>query len=433
MCYAIPAKLIKICENNIGIVDYFGENRRILLDLPDVKVGDYIFAQGGISVRKVPEKEALDILETWKEIFFELKKTDQTLSQIDEENIPDNVLGVLQKVNLRKALTPGDLYSLFKMNTPAELKVLYEVANNVRQREHGNASCVHGIIEFSNFCQANCHYCGIRKNRTINRYRMSVDEIIAIAKYAIDQYGFKAFVLQSGEDYWYTDEILETLVRSIRRLGVLVFISIGDRSISTYQRLYHAGARAALLRFETSNAKLFSTLRPETTLSKRLELIHALKNMGYILATGFIMGFPGETIDDRVNNILLTKRLSPDMYSFGPLIPTQNTPLANALPVSVSDVLKTIAIARLADSQSNILVTTALETLDSNALKDGLSAGANSMMINLTPQKYKQLYNIYDNRAGITDDIAASVQTTINLLQSLGRAPTDLSIAARQK
>jgi biotin synthase len=433
MCYAIPAKLIKICKNNIGIVEYFGETRRILLDLKDVKIGDYVFAQGGISVRKVPEKEALEILDTWKEIFFELKKTDIALSKVDESEIPDNVLAILQKINLRKSLTPKELRALFEMHQPNELKVLYEVANNVRQREHGNASCVHGILEFSNYCQMNCHYCGIRNNRAINRYRMTVDEIVAAAKYAIDKYGFKAFVLQSGEDYWYTDDILETLVKSIRSLGVLIFLSIGDRPASTYKRLYKAGARATLMRFETSNPELFSTLRPGTTLTQRLKLIRDLKEMGYILATGFIIGFPGETIDDRVNNILLTKQLAPDMYSFGPLIPTQGTPLANTPKIDVSDALKTIAIARLADSQSNILVTSAVETLSSNATREALLAGANSMIINLTPQQYKKLYAIYDNRAGAEHKVAASVQATINLLQSLGRAPTDLSIAARQK
>jgi biotin synthase len=277
---------------------------------------------------------------------------------------------------------------------------------------------------------ANCHYCGIRKSRLINRYRLSVNEIIHIAKNAIDTYGFKAFVLQSGEDPWYTDEILETLVNSIRQLGTLVFISIGNRSIKTYKRLYDAGARAALLRFETSNADLFSMLKPNSTLEDRLSLIHALKDIGYILATGFMIGLPGETLEDRVNNILLTKKLSPDMYSFGPLIPTQNTPLANVPSVPVKEVLKTIAIARLFDSQCNILVTTALQTLDANATKEGLLAGANSMMINLTPPNYKKLYTIYDNRADSTNEISASVQAIVNLLQSLGRAPTDLSIAA---
>jgi biotin synthase len=224
---------------------------------------------------------------------------------------------------------------------------------------------------------------------------------------------------------------LEKIVRSIRQLGVLVFLSIGHRPIETYKRLYQAGARAALMRFETANEKLFARLRPGTTLAARLNLIRELKQMGYILATGFILGLPGETLDDRLNNILLTQQLQPDMYSFGPLIPTQQTPLANAPRLNIDDVLKTIAVTRLIDYQSNILVTTALETLDSNASKAALLAGANSMMINITPQTYKKLYTIYDNRAGTQVNVAKSVQATVNLLYSLGRAPTDLSIQAR--
>jgi biotin synthase len=431
MCYAIPAKLIEICDRQIGIVEYFGETRRILIDLPDIKVGDYVYAQGGISIRKVPKKEALDILETWKEIFFELKQTDQAISKLDESNVPENILSILQKVNLRQSLKPTELKSLFGIQNRNELKVLYEIANNVRQREHGNASCVHGILEFSNYCNAQCHYCGIRKPRHIHRYRMTFDEIMQAAKHAIDTYGFKALVLQSGEDRYYTTTLLIKIVRALRQLGILVFLSIGDRSAQTYQDLYQAGARAALMRFETSNETLFSKIKPGTTLQERLNLIDELKKIGYILASGFIIGLPGETHDDCIRNILLTKQTAPDMYSFGPLIPTKNTPLAHAKTPNLHEVLKTIALTRLTAYSSNILVTSALETLDPGAAREGLLAGANSMMINITPEKYKKLYTIYDHRKGSKTNIEKCVQETVDLLYSLGRSPTDLSVASR--
>ncbi len=433
MCYAIPAKVVEIKKDkNIAVIDYFGETRHVLLDLTDVHVGDYIYAQGGISVRKIPEQEALEILETWKEIFFELKKTDEALSQLDEDKVPKNVLGILQKVNLRKSLKPEELVALFSLQEPNELSVLYEIANNVRQREHGNASCVHGIIEFSNYCQCHCQYCGIRCERKIPRYRMSPEEIIETAKYAIDHDGFKAFVLQSGEDPWYDDDTLYHIVKTIRGMGTLVFLSLGMRSLKSYQKLYEAGARAVLMRFETSNPKIFSSLRPNTTLEERLNLIQDLQKTGYILATGFLIGLPSETLQDRVNNILLTKQLAPDMYSFGPFLPTTDTPLADLTPPTQEEVLKTIAIARLQDASCNILVTTAMETLDKAMLKEALMAGGNSMMINVTPSHYKKLYSIYDNRAGMKDEVALSVQNTVNLLYSLGRAPTDLDIQKRK-
>lgn len=427
MCYAIPAKLIAI-EGKIGVIDYFGEQRKILLDLDDIKIGDYVYAQGGVLVRKIPAKEALEILVHWKEIFFELKKTDIALAKIDQNKLSPNALAVLQKVNLRKSLAPKEMLALFELQDAQELKVLYEIANNVRMREHGNSSCVHGIIEFSNHCHNSCHYCGIRSERELLRYRMSVDEIIAVAKDACDNYGFKALVLQSGEDFWYTDEKLEMIVKAIRKMGVLIFVSLGLRSKETYRKLYAAGARAALIRFETSNKTLFEKLRPTTKLDDRIELIKYLKEIGYVLATGFIIGLPQETNEDIVNNILLAKYFACDMYSFGPLISASETPLESVPKVAKDLVLKTIAVTRLVDSDSNILVTTALETLDSTAKKEALLAGANSMMINITPIKYRQLYKIYDNKVDLKKETKTNIQAAIKLLYDLGRVPTDIGL-----
>lgn len=426
MCYAIPAKLISI-DDQIGIIDYFGEQRKILLDLDDLQIGDYVYAQGGVLVRKIPEKDALEILEHWKDIFFELKKTDAALAKIDQDRLSPNALAILQKINLRKSLTKQEMLTLLKLQDPQELEVLYEIANNVRNREHGNASCVHGIIEFSNYCYNNCHYCGIRADRNLPRYRMSIEEIITAAQDAVTKHGFKALVLQSGEDLWYDNDKLTTIVKVIRKMGVLVFVSLGSRSKETYRKLYEAGARAALMRFETSNSDIFAKLRPGTNLDERIELIKYLKEIGYVLATGFIIGLPGETHEDIVNNILLSKYLAPDMYSFGPLIPTSETPLCYSPKVAKNLILKIIAITRFVDSNSNILVTTALETLDNTAKKEALLSGANSMMINITPTKYKQFYTIYDNKADLEKEIMQSIQETVGLLYDLGRAPTDIA------
>lgn len=427
MCYAIPAKLVAI-DGLKGTVDYFGEKRQILLDLDDIKVGDYLYAQGGISVRKILAEEAEEVLKTWREVFFELQKTDRALAKLDETKLSTNALGILQKINLRKSLKKDEMQALLELTDPNELSVLYEIANNVRQREHGNASCVHGIIEFSNYCSQQCHYCGIRQPKNIKRYRMSEQEIIVAAKRAVDEFGFKALVLQSGEDNWYDAEKLVHIVREIRNMGVLVFLSIGSRSKETYQKLYEAGARAALLRFETSNPEIFQKLRPGNTLADRVALIKELKQIGYIIATGFIIGFPGETTTDIVNNILLTKYLAPDMYSFGPLIPTKGTPLAEQPLITKDLVLKTIAVSRFIDIDCNILITTALETLAPEAKREALLAGGNSLMIDVTPPEYKDLYTIYDGKAETSSALAACVQDTVELLYSLGRAPTDIGI-----
>lgn len=432
MCYAIPAKLIKILKkkkHKIGIIDYFGEERQVIIDIDDLKVGDYVYAQGGVLIRKVPTKEALEILEYWKDIFFQLKQTDEALSKVDQDKLPPNALAILQKVNLRKSLKRDEMLTLLGLTQKEELAVLNEIANNVRQQQHGNSSCIHGVIEFSNYCRNSCFYCGIRCEQNIQRYRMSVEEIIAAAKEAVEKYGFKALVLQSGEDLWYDDAMLEKIVTEVRALGILVCLSIGSRDIETYRKLYAAGARAALIRFETSNAEIFAKLRPGTNLQDRIKLIDDVRELGFVLATGFILGLPGETHEDIANNILLTKYFNPDMYTFGPLIPTQDTPLANCSQITKDLVLKATAITRFVDANSNILVTTASETLDKSLRKEALLAGANSMMINVTPAQYRNLYSIYDNKTEDSFDVAQCIKESIDLLMSLGRCPTDLGIS----
>ncbi len=426
MCYAIPGKVVEL-KDSIVVVDYFGEHRNVLNKFIEVKIGDYVYAQGGILIDTIAEEDALEILGFWKEKFFELKKADDKLAEtMDARRSSDNLLSVLQKVNLNKKLGRKEILALLKTGKKEELELIYKTANNIRRKELGNSCCVHGIIEFSNYCRNNCFYCGIRKDKDIERYRMSPNEIVEAAKYAVKELGFKALVLQSGEDFWFDDEKLVRIIEEIKKLNILIFLSIGVRSKLSYKKFYEAGARAVLLRFETSNEKTFHRLRPNTGFNQRVKLIKYLKKVGYIVATGFLIGLPEETEEDIINNILLTKSLNADMYSFGPLIPAIYTPLENQSIVDKDIVLKTIAITRLIDKKSKILVTSALETLDTTAKREGLMAGANSLMINITPAKYKSLYAIYPNKAGNDKDIEGNIKDTLELLYSLGRAPTDL-------
>jgi biotin synthase len=427
MCYAIPGKVVGL-KDNIAIIDYFGEQRKVLNEFQDIKIGDYIYAQGGVLINRITDKEAEEILNFWKEQFFELKTVDKELSNIHDADASPQILDILQKINLKKRLTGEELMRLLSINKSEELGLLYETANNTRQREHDNACCVHGIIEFSNYCSNNCHYCGIRKDREIKRYRMSVEDIISVAKRSVDEYGFKALVLQSGEDPYYDERKLIEIVTEIRKFNVLIFLSIGDRSKELYKKIFEAGARGVLLRFETSNEGIFNKLRPKTSLKERVQLIKDIKAMGYVLATGFMIGLPGETNEDIINNIILTHSLKADMYSFGPLIPTRYTPLEKNTKPSKDHVLKIISITRFIDRDSKILVTTALETLDKDARREGLLAGANSLMINITPKDYAGLYSIYDDKADASQDLNKTIKETVSLLYSIGRAPTDLGI-----
>jgi biotin synthase len=392
MCYAIPGKIVEL-DTRSATIEYYGEKKKAYTDLVDVKEGDYVYAQGGFVISKVPEEEALNILKDWQELFFQLQETDRKLS-----------------------------------NNP---KTIYQRANAVRQKYQGNSCCVHGILEFSNHCSQNCFYCGIRSdNRNISRYRMSVDEILSNVEYAVNKLGFKALVLQSGEDYWYDEEKLTTMIKQIRdNFPSLIFLSIGERDEKTYKRLFEVGARGALIRFETSNRELYSRFKPGSSYDKRIDLIRNLRKIGYLIITGFLVGLPGQKSKEILTDIQLTAELDAEMFSFGPFIPHPQTPLHNTPLPELDTMLNAIAKSRLMSPSAKILVTTALETLDKEkGAREGLMAGANSLMINITPIKYRRLYEIYPNRAGTEDDTQTRIDAVLTLLYSLGRAPTDLGI-----
>lgn len=389
MCYAIPGKVVAI-KNSTVVVDYFGEQKKAHNSFYKLNVGEYVYAQGGVVVQKISAHEAEPILATWRELFFQLKQQDLRLTR--------------------------------------EPKTLYQIANSVRQRHLGNACCVHGIIEFSNYCEQNCLYCGIRKgNVRLKRYRMNIAEIVKTAKYAVNELGFKALVLQSGEDSWYARLKLISLVKEIMaNVPVFLILSIGERDVATFAELYQAGARGILLRFETSKTELYSKLKPGRKLEERLSLLKKLKELGYLLFTGFLIGLPGQTEKDVLNDIHLTGKIGADMFSFGPFLPHPETPLRAVQPPTLKTVLTATARARLLYPEAKILATTALETLaGEKGLRSALSSGANSLMINVTPAKYQQLYEIYPNRAS-ANPLKAKIKKCLNLLYDLGRAPTDI-------
>jgi len=215
MCYAIPGKVVSV-EGDIATVDYFGESRKAKLVSGSVVPGEYVYAQGGIIVGKIPEKDALPILENWRKQFFELKKVDERLSSAQ---------GILS-VKKAGTLTHDDMLDVLGMEGRG-LESLFSAANRIRKERLDNACCVHGIIEFSNHCSVNCLYCGIRcDNQDLRRYRMDEKEILDAVRHAVDDLGFKALVLQSGEDPYYTDDMLVDIVKKIHeRHGVLLFLT----------------------------------------------------------------------------------------------------------------------------------------------------------------------------------------------------------------
>jgi biotin synthase len=422
MCYAIPGKVTAI-ENKKVAVDYFGEKKTAINEIVDLKVGDYIYAQGGYVIQTVPEKEAIETLETWKELFFELRETDVKLSRKPSElGVDQSFSLIIDKASEGRELNRDELLRLLKSEKPAEIELLYKTANFLRQKHLSNSCCVHGIIEFSNYCKNDCVYCGIRKsNVELKRYRMTEEEILAAAAEAIEQHGFKALVLQSGEDPEFPVERVAKLIKAIKaRHAVLIFASVGETSKPGLKALWAAGARGILMRFETSDPQMYGKLHCGDKLEERLEELREAYRLGFLVITGGLIGLPGQTAESLLDDILLTKELNAEMYTFGPVLP-------DGPPTEL--ILKVLAVSRLVDPKNaKIVVTTGFETLDPEARRKGLLAGANSVMLNVTPFQYRQLYDIYPNRAHVTETVEQQIKTTLELLYSLGRAPTDLGI-----
>ncbi|MCX5716351.1 MAG: [FeFe] hydrogenase H-cluster radical SAM maturase HydE [Candidatus Omnitrophica bacterium] len=416
MCYAIPGKIVEI-QPGLATINYFGETRKARNDFFNLAIGDYVYAQGGLVIQKVREDEALLSLEAWKELFFELKKRDNKLSKFSA--------AAYGKV----PITKEKALELLSISDKKEKELLFKTANSIRQKALGNACCVHGIIEFSNTCAADCLYCGIRRSNTaLARYRMTPQEIMSAVKEAAGL-GFKALVLQSGEDPYYTKEIFEKIVAEVHKeYGALIFLSVGERDRDFYAAMFKAGARGVLLRFETSNSGLYAKIKPGASFEKRIENLNFLKDIGYLIATGALLGLPGSTNEDLIADVLLARSFGTEMYSFGPFIPHPETPLRDTPIVAKDEVFKFIAVTRLMVPDAKILVTTALETIGQDARRLALMSGANSFMLNVTPIKYRRQYEIYKNRANIEVGLKEQVEEALSLLKDLGRAPTDLGL-----
>ena len=430
MCYAIPGKVKEIREKTV-LVDYFGEERKAHNEIEGLAVGDYIYAQGGYIIEKLPAREAEEILHVWKETFFELQEVDLRLSRMDLETkgIDAETARILDRALEGKPPEKQELLKILRSDDPVHLDLVFKTANFLRQKYLKNACCVHGILEISNFCKQGCHYCGISlHNKAVPRYRMTKEEVLAAAREAVERYGFKALVLQSGEDPGYLTGELEEIIRTIKsEFPALIFISFGEIGIDNLKRLYNAGARGLLMRFETSNPELYAKLHPGQALATRLEHLRKAYEMGYLIITGGLVGLPGQTLEDTVNDIYLTRELHAEMFSFGPFLPSPGTPLAGVKPVNEIEMLKVIAGARLAEpAEARVLITTAFETLSREARRKGLLAGGNSVMLNVTPLEYREKYAIYPDRAGKSEPVRTQIDETIALLGSLGRAPTDL-------
>ena len=430
MCYSIPGKIVRI-EGRQVTVEYFGEPRRAVSEMPDLKIGDYVYAQGGFVIQRIPPAEADSVLAFWKETFFELQERDLQLSrlQLDGSSIDRSLLSLFDRALEERPVSDDDLERLLALEAPNEIEYLFRVSNFLRHKRQGNSCCVHGIVEFSSHCSGGCLYCGLSTcNTALPRYRLDRDALLNTVREAVETWGFKTLVLQSGEDAGRpTDELVELIGEIRSRWPVLLFISVGEIGIDGLRRCYEAGARGLLMRFETSNPVLYESMRPGRRLEDRLAQLRAARGMGYLLITGGLVGLPGQTTRDLVTDIRTAASLEPDMFSFGPLVPHPATPLAGTPCAGTLMTRKLMAACRIAEPRdTRLVVTTAFETLEPRAREMGLTAGANSLMLNLTPESVRPAYDLYPGRAHVNESVASQIEDALALLNRLGRAPTDL-------
>lgn len=322
-------------------------------------------------------------------------------------NPMDHQAILIEKLSEEGMLTREEFHELIEGRTPESAEHLFSLARNRAKEVFGNKVYLRGIIEFSNYCRCDCRYCGIRRSdEHAERYRMSPEEIISCAALG-HEVGFRTFVLQSGEDLWYTDEILCDIIRELKKRfpDSAVTLSIGEKSRTSFEKYYEAGADRYLLRHETASPSLYRKLHPEPqTLLNRVRCLWDLKDIGYQVGAGMMIDAPGQTTDDLVNDLFFLKELEPDMIGIGPFLPHKETPFRDEPEGRTELTLFMLGVLRLMFPEVLLPATTALGTADPRGREKGILAGANVVMPNLSPVENRKKYLLYDNKICLNDD-----------------------------
>ena len=312
-----------------------------------------------------------------------------------------------------------DIINILKDNSINEQ--LFSYANEIRKKYVGDEVHLRGLIEFSNICKRTCKYCGLRcENKKIERYRIEPDEIVSYAKIAVDM-GYKTIVLQSGEDNYYSTDIMCKIISEIKNLNAALTLSIGEKTFEEYKAYKKAGADRFLLRIETTDKNLYKQMHPNMDFENRVRCLKDLKELDYEVGTGCLVGLPNQTIESLADDILFFKELEADMIGIGPFIPHPETPLKDSQTGSFEIALKVMAIIRILLKDINIPATTAMETLNPNGRIIALQSGANVVMPNVTTTEYRKKYEIYPNKICINENPAQCFGCISGKIKSIGR------------
>lgn len=333
------------------------------------------------------------------------------------------MIALIDKLEREHSLSLAEYQALIDNRTPKLAEELARRAVAARQKIYGNAVFIRGLIEISNFCKNDCLYCGIRRsNQNCSRYRLEAQDILACCDegYAL---GFRTFVMQGGEDAYYTDERLCALIGQIkaRYPDCAVTLSLGERSRESYQRLFDAGADRYLLRHETATDAHYASLHPaELTLQNRLQCLRDLKEIGFQTGCGFMVGSPGQTSAHLAADLKFVEEFSPAMCGIGPFIPQSDTPFRDEKAGTVELTCYLLSILRLIKPNLLLPSTTALGSIDPFGREKGILAGANVVMPNLSPPSVRKKYQLYNNKVSDGAESAQSKAALIERMSAIG-------------
>ena len=291
---------------------------------------------------------------------------------------------------------------------------LLSLANRIRRENVGDEVHLRGLIEFSNICKSTCKYCGLRcENKNIERYRIQPEDIIFYAQKAVDM-GYKTIVLQSGEDKFFSKDVMCEIIKEIKKLDVALTLSIGERSFEEYKAFRDSGADRYLIRIETTDRNLYSQMHPNMGFDNRVRCLKDLKALGFETGTGCLVGLPGQTVESLADDILFFKEIGADMVGIGPFIAHPDTPLKDEPNGDFILALKVMALTRILLPDINIPATTAMETLNPNGRIIALQSGANVVMPNVTVTEFREKYEIYPGKVEISDCSREIIDEKIN-------------------
>ena len=317
--------------------------------------------------------------------------------------------------------TAVNLTYLLSLPTRLDFKPVFDESARLCKKQFGNRVFVRGIIEFSNYCRKGCFYCGInRANKKTGRYRLTLDEIIDSALF-MKKNRAMTVVLQSGEDPGYDPTIIEAVKIIKNKLNMAITLSVGEREPSVYKKFIEAGADRYLLRIETTNPALFKRLHPDDNLEYRKKCLYTLKKLGFEVGTGIMVGLPGQSLESIARDLLFFKKLNPAMIGIGPFLAHQDTPLRDHKNTDIFPTLKVLALIRLILPKSNLPATTAMGTITHDGRQQALKIGANVIMPNFTPSKYRDSYKLYDNKICVSEEYGKCAACTTAIAMAEGK------------